>query len=694
VVEQVQISYFKILMHQKIIRFLAPTTWLLVFCAYLQAEPSPVGKRLVIHDFNRALIADNLRGNAGTWNLDPNDPKSEANFLLDPVNRRGTEGYGLYLTYKLNPEKKSQNGFWMNLNRLDARGYDHLEFWVKGDAKLGFAKSFKVEFKRPKPGSPGESLKGSFVVTGITDQWQRISIPLNMMNGITEWKDLEELVFSFQSRRADVKQGGYYIDDIALVETGEPGPSIFDPVAMPKKKQWEKEQGGEKAAIPLIQKRLVGWPTVALADKRSFPKDDHEFLMRVASDTWKGIDALSDREHGLPLDTVRFAKGSVELKDSRIGDYTNVTNIGLYFLSVVGAYDLKLITKEEALEKLKKTLNSIESFESYQGFLYNYYDTTSNERSSNFVSFVDSAWLTSGLMVTRQAFTELSDRCTALINRGNYSFFYDDVEQNMNHGYYVHMKCRAEYDYGVLYTEPRAGSFIAIGKGDVPEEHWFELMRTFSEDSEWQSMMPIHRQPKMVLGHEVIGGYYEWKGMKFVPSWGGSLFEALMPTMVIDEKQYAPSNLGKNDEIHAIVQRRFALEELNYPVWGMSPCSMPSEDNYSEYGVKILGIHGYKPGVVTPHVSALALYVTPKEATENLRKLAETYDIYGEYGFYDAVDPMTGQVAYKYLSLDQEMIFIALANYLGDHCVQKHFGADPIAQKAIPMIHDENFFEP
>jgi hypothetical protein len=164
-----------------------------------------------------------------------------------------------------------------------------------------------------------------------------------------------------------------------------------------------------------------------------------------------------------------------------------------------------------------------------------------------------------------------------------------------------------------------------------------------------------------------------------------------MPTVIIDEKQYGPENVGTNDVIHAVIQRRYALETLKYPVWGMSPCSMTATNSYSEYGVKVLGVRGYKAGVVTPHVTALALYVTPAEATSNLRNLIEKYDIYGQYGFYDAVDPVSGEVVYKYLVLDQGMMFLALANYLGDQCVQKHFAGDPIAQKVLPMLKDEKF---
>ena len=75
------------------------------------------------------------------------------------------------------------------------------------------------------------------------------------------------------------------------------------------------------------------------------------------------------------------------------------------------------------------------------------------------------------------------------------------------------------------------------------------------------------------------------------------------------------------------MQRRYALETLGYPVWGMSPRSAtPTGMGYGEYGVRVLGSLGYPSGAVTPHASALALAVTPAEAVaEPSHRLAERY---------------------------------------------------------------------
>ena len=107
---------------------------------------------------------------------------------------------------------------------------------------------FFFQVKQPEPDSPGQSLKGSYVIQGITDEWQRFRIPLNMMSGIETWKDLDVLVIGFHSRREKVTQGSVFIDDITFVKTGDPGPSIRDPVSAPKKLAWEEARGGEIAS--------------------------------------------------------------------------------------------------------------------------------------------------------------------------------------------------------------------------------------------------------------------------------------------------------------------------------------------------------------------------------------------------------------------------------------------------------------
>jgi hypothetical protein len=583
----------------------------------------------------------------------------------------------------------------LSLPDVDARAYDALVFWIKGDARHGFAPTLEVGFLRPHPALSGMSQAGSFRVTSITDRWQQMVIPLNLMLGMDEWTHLREFFLRIHPRSSPTPRGAYFIDEIMLVTTGAPGPSVTDTVPTPAKQAWEVALGGPDTVPARLQERLAGWPQVPLVELHTLPTDDTAFLWRLAQDTWRGLVAMTDRPSGLPIDHVRFRRPSVALHDATIGDYTNITNIGLQLVAVAAAHAAGLVAASEAVTRLDQTLTTLERLETFAGFFYNYYDTTSLERSSHYLSFVDSAWLTAGLIVVRNAFPVLSERCTRLITQSNYRLFLDPLYEVMFQGYYVNLARPAAYHYGLLYTEARLGSLIAIGKGDVPAAHWFKLHRTLPNTREyaWQSQPPLHRMAKHTRDQLYFGGYYAWRGMRFVPSWGGSMFEALMPGLVLDERRYAPASLGRNDRMHAIIQRRYALEELGYPVWGLSPSASPVTGTYAEYGVKPLGTRGYTAGAVTPHAAALALSVMPKAATANLRRLAQRYPLYGDFGFYDSVDPVSGQVAYHYLYLGQAMLFIAVVNHLTADAVPRLFATDPIIQRVLPLLRVEHFFD-
>ncbi len=644
---------------------------------------------------SRALAPDFILSRA--WRRLPGTPPEQLDWRIVAGGHGGGRQPALRLSYTLpataGMDIEPDRGLLLDLNGLDASAYDHLELWIRGDAVTGFHPELEVQFRRPVPGRPGMSQIGAYRIGALGPDWQRVRIPLNAMAGLGDRHELAAFVLVLAGPPLQPLRGAYLIDGVRLIKTGHPGPAVTDQPIAPRKKAWERSLGGEIAARPRLKARLTAWPSVFLTDPKTLPRDDQAFLRRLAADTWRGLDALTDRVHGLPLDRVEFQPGSLRAETTPIGDYTNITNIGLHCLAVTAAFELKLINRRQALERLSTTLLSLESLETYHSFFYNYYNTTTLERTSHFISFVDSAWLTAGLIVVRQTFPELAARGSRLIDRGDYRFFFEERQGLMSHGHYVHMGQRSPYSYGALYTEARLGSLLAIGKGDVPPEHWFRMARTLPPEDDWQTGRPLQRVRRTAGGHTWLAGHYRWHGEDFVPSWGGSLFEALMPLLVLDEIAHAPQSLGRNDQAHTRLHRRHALEDLGYPVWGMSPSSTPGRRAYAEYGVRALGLAGYPAGVVTPHAAALALLTEPGAATRNLRRLAEAFPVYGDFGFYDAVNPLTGQVAPHYLCLNQAMILVALANHLADHAIQRRFASDPIVRRILPLLGVEHFVD-
>ncbi|MFH1416418.1 MAG: glucoamylase family protein, partial [Elusimicrobiota bacterium] len=651
-------------MNKYILKLLAPAFIVMISVGDIYGSLSGSQEKFVLCDFNKDTLSNtltnNLGGESGSWILD----KKRGQYCrvdIDEDIKRGPEGYSLRIDYSLKPPNMAQGGFWTKLDKLDCSGYDHIEFYAKGTDKRPFTTELKIQFKKEEN---SQVLCGSYIVKGIKNTWTHYSIPLKKLIGIQNWNGIDEFLIILEARRVDAEKGSVYFDDIAFTKTGETCPGAWDPVESSVRKTGEDEGGLEYAKI--LIGNLKGFPE-KLAVERAFSEDDTEFLRQIAEDTWKFIDKTIDIRSGLPLDNIALSSYSVMGKHTSVGDYTNITNLGLYFQCLAAAYYMDIISREDAVQRVSETLDTIDGLETYQGFLYNYYDTTLAERSSNFISFVDSAWFVNGLVVIRNAFPEeLGQRCSAMIDKRDFSFFYDRVVKQMYHGYFAHLEIYSEYHYGVFNTEARSGSYLAIGKGDAPEEHWFNMVRVFPARYAWQNQKPVDIRNVRVMGHKYELGYYTYGGLKYIPSWGGSLFEVLMPTIIMDEKGLAPKGLGKNDGIHIEGHIKYALEEKQYPCWGMSPCSVPG-GTYSEYGVSYLGAKGYKSGVVTPHVTFLSLQFMPEESVSNLRKMLKVYPgIYGEYGFYDSVDAVTGQVSHKYLFLDQGMSFLGLANHLTD----------------------------
>lgn len=654
----------------------------------------------MLTDFETPGRRNTLGGEWGAWDSHPDD--SNSGTVAEVIALEGIEGpsNALKLAYKAHCDEVCESGLWMRMMYFDASEYDHLALDVKGDPS-GHTDILKIELKKYKFGSDSEQISGTSRIP-VTDDWQTIKIPLNTMTGLFDFSneetwsnpsvsrtELYEFVINFHNRLVSSPEGTVYIDNIRFLKTGDPGPTPLDSPPRKGEKTPVRLEGADFANF--LVKRLQGF-TDTVAIRKEFPEDDEAFLRLVAKDTWRFFDEIVDAEHGLPLDTIQLGE-EVPIDDTTIiGDYTNVTNIGIYLMCLVSAVDLDFISHEEARERLQLTLDTLEIMEAHEsGFLYNYYDTTTLERTSYFVSLVDSGWLTSGLYVVRSAFPEMTEQIDRLLAARNFAFFYDDVDRQMWHGYYDNLGVYVDYHYGPLYSEPRAISYMAIGRGEVPMEHWFKGMkRMYPEEYKWQEQTPINRTMRTTLGYTYYSGHYQWEDLTYVPSWGGSAFEALLPTMVLDEQGLAPKGLGLNGLRHAQGQMRYAMEELGYPVWGMSPSSVP-EGGYSEFGAAPFGFKGYHAKVVTPHASALALDFIPQEATDNLRRLAELYDIYGPYGFYDAVTVETGLVAKKYLALDQGMILLAINNYLNDGSIRKHFHAHPDMAAVEVMLSEEDF---
>lgn len=168
-------------------------------------------KELVISDFDTGDKPNNIGGDFGGWDKDPNDDTQGTQMSFEPDDALGDPaGYAIRLDYDVDSPNPAYNGFWMKMNGEDATAYNTLTFYVKGDAGAGFTKRIKLELKdmtnKPSP----------YIVTGITDQWKKISIPFEKFRRITDWKSLNEFVIVFDDINSSPKTGTIFIDHVAL----------------------------------------------------------------------------------------------------------------------------------------------------------------------------------------------------------------------------------------------------------------------------------------------------------------------------------------------------------------------------------------------------------------------------------------------------------------------------------------------
>jgi hypothetical protein len=472
-------------------------------------------------------------------------------------------------------------------------------------------------------------------------------------------------------------------------------------------------------------------------------------IRRWAADTWECLVAMTDEKTGLTADNLEGP-----LAEKKRSGYTSPTNIGGYLWSAVVARDLGLISRGECTRRIRQTLRTLDHLDRHapSGMFYNWYDEARGDvltrwpvdgsRVYPFLSSVDNGWLAAALMVVTNADPANARLAHKVLDPMNFKVYYNpavgvgkaglmkggfwDGEPKPGDATQVGNFLGAGPDvtytafhYDTTVSETRIASYIAIARGQVPAKLYFGTWRTFpsSDDWSWQEQQPTGHT-RSYLGIDVYEGVYSHLGLKAVPGWGGSMFEALMPNMFVPEERWAPQSWGPNHRHTVAIHRKHGLEEAKYGFWGFSPASEPG-GGYREYGVDAIGLNPagyfsdaektnfdkgfgtfrpgknptpkYGDGVVTPHALFLAMHHEPRQAYDNLVKLTREHDAYGEGGFYDAIAVKSGTVAKRYLSLDQAMVMGSIGNIYGREAVRRYFAVGDIEKRIKPLLAMEKF---
>ena len=256
--------------------------------------------------------------------------------------------------------------------------------------------------------------------------------------------------------------------------------------------------------------------------------------------------------------------------------------------------------------------------------------------------------------------------------QADFSFLYHCKRHLFHIGYRVAEQQLDAGFYDLLASESRLTSVLAVAKGDVPTQHWASLGRPF-----------------FAVG--TVAG---------LRSWSGSMFEYLMPTLVLDE----PHGSVLSDACHAALREQIAYATAQGVPWGLSESAYAGRDEtlayqYAPQGVPRLALRRTPPDdlVVAPYATALATLIAPRRACLNFTAL-EKLSARGRYGFIEALDFSPSRQANgeafapvsTFMAHHQGMTIVALANALLDGPAQRWGMANAHVEAVASLLHERS----
>ncbi|MET0934568.1 MAG: glucoamylase family protein, partial [Luteibacter sp.] len=252
----------------------------------------------------------------------------------------------------------------------------------------------------------------------------------------------------------------------------------------------------------------------------------------------------------------------------------------------------------------------------------------------------------------------------------DHAFLYDDNRHLLSIGYDIERRSLDSSFYDLLASEARLTTFVAIAQGQIPQESWFSLGRLLTTSG----------------------------GTPVLLSWTGSMFEYLMPMLVMPN--YEGSLLDQT--CRAAVARQIEYGKQRNLPWGVSESGYNAVDAQLTYQYRAFGVPGLglKRGlgddlVVAPYATVLALMVSPAAATDNLRRLDDA-GLAGRFGLYEAVDYtpsrlQRGQdaaIVRSYMAHHQGMSLLAIGHVLLGQPMLRRFESDPTIMATSLLLQE------
>lgn len=265
----------------------------------------------------------------------------------------------------------------------------------------------------------------------------------------------------------------------------------------------------------------------------------------------------------------------------------------------------------------------------------------------------------------------LSNTADIILQNVEFNFLYNEKRMLFHIGYHVSTGTIDKGCYDLMASESSLTSFMAVARGDVPLRHWYKLGRPLT----------------MV------------KGIPCFVSWSGTMFEYLMPNLVM--REYEGSVFAETAKAAVLQHIRYA-KRSGIP-WGISESQyyrfdLDSNYQYRAFGVPKLRLQPARKNslVVAPYATILALDYTVQECLANLKRISKL-GAFGDYGFYEAIDFNSPDsltmapycIVKSYMAHHQGMNLVAINNFLNDGIMKKRFHAEPVIKAAEVLLEEK-----
>lgn len=410
------------------------------------------------------------------------------------------------------------------------------------------------------------------------------------------------------------------------------------------------------------------------------PEPAKRELIEYARRIWTFYDHFAgEQDNWLPPDNYQVEPKAV------VAHRTSPTNIGFLLLGTIAAYDLGFIRVEDLIRRIERVLHTLGGMAQYRGHWFNWYDTVSLQPlQPAYVSTVDSGNLAASLIVVKQACLELAESgmeqarrlqeiascADEMARRADFQFLFDPQREIFATGFNSVSKQADTSYYDLLDSEARLTSLVAIAFQQVPPSHWFHLSRP--------------------LAH--AGGHVA------LLSWGGTMFESLMPTLFTPDYPYTLLH----ETYEGVVARQIQYGNAHHIPWGISESGYYAFDFQFNYQYRMFGVPDLSLKrstdddlVIAPYATFLALPFAPKQAWQNLQSLRRAGGEDG-YGFYEALDytpsrrppGKSAAIVRSFMAHHQGMSLVALNNFLNDDAIIRRFQREP-AIGAVDLLLQE-----